>query len=1158
VLAVFEAVDHMSNVIDKMTGRMGSKFSAVAGVITTAMTGAAGAAGQFLNTSINTASEFSDQVAVMSVAARDFGTSMGDLHDVALKVGGDTDLVGVSATGAADSITGLVKAGLSATEVFGDLDGYLAGTAELGGALRASIDLAAASELDMVQASDLAAIALATFGGELETEAERAEFVNAALNNFVQAADASVAEVSDLAAAMGNVGPVAAAFGFNVEDVNNALAILSTRGISGAEAGTALKSMFTNIMRPTDAVTEALDELNISLYDQSGQMRSLPEIVGQLSTALGGLTEEQRNQYAQTLAGTYGMRALHVLVGEGVEGWNDMAEATANAATIQDYAAARTATLSGKMEALEGAMETVSITVGEAFLPMLVEWAVAIAGFVEQHGPRLAEVAQIIAQWIGENVPRAVEMAINAWNGLQPTLETIVKIGGDVIDFVQTLHPETLALAGGIAGLAAVLPGIIAGISGLVTSFMALNPLLLAGAAAIVAVAAAFEMYKRAQDAVQEGTENAVAAADTWSDQAQEMLDKGATLDQVMLRLADKSNTVTDAWNSNVVTGTALGGLFGTHNALLEVLGKTEAEVQGIVTANVETYREYVETIDAYNASVEDASARVKAFTQAEYELATGTGAAAHEMRKLEEGYRTGASGLREFTIQQQMAAASSDEMVAAAESSDRAMLSYVNTVVGAREKTAELVEVTEELESAAMPLEDTLKVLEGKFADLELSEADMMAALTDVSLEMGLQSDASAKLASDVDLITSAFAEGTMSQEAFLNYAEQAKMGTLSLSDAQVQGIGSALEHARATREAAAAAEETRQKIEEYRLSLLSLSESLVEVGAQQAAQIALQGLKAQYDEGILSIDNYEAAVISVQDAYGLATPQSRALAEAMTSLNALLTAGVIAPQNYAAAVETMRTASAGGVADAQELIGMVAEIPGAAETAMGAVEGLSGAVESAATSNETAMGRINEHVAAVEGLIGGSDTLSGSVEGASGAVTGLSETEMAAIASTTDLHVQIGELDSKMSMASGTVAGFGSSLDGTIGTVNRAQGEVASLTSELQALTGQAWNVVVTITQQGSVPTPPGGSPPGMQTGAWNVPTNMMAFLHQGEMVLPTTFAAGLRAAAGERRSGDTYNYYLNYTGNRFDNGQGDAARQMREIETYSQVMR
>jgi TP901 family phage tail tape measure protein len=39
-----------------------------------------------------------------------------------------------------------------------------------------------------------------------------------------------------------------------IEDTNNALAILSTRGITGAEAGTALKSMLTNLQRPTTAV----------------------------------------------------------------------------------------------------------------------------------------------------------------------------------------------------------------------------------------------------------------------------------------------------------------------------------------------------------------------------------------------------------------------------------------------------------------------------------------------------------------------------------------------------------------------------------------------------------------------------------------------------------------------------------------------------------------------------------------------------------------------------------------------------------------------------------------------------------------------------------------------------------------------------------------
>jgi hypothetical protein len=111
---------------------------------------------------VDLGTDFESQMAIMSTAADTTVLSMDQLHDMALKVGGDTDLIGVSATSAADSITGLYKAGLTATEIFGDYNGYLAGAAELGGALRAAIDLAAASELDMVQASQLAAVTLAT------------------------------------------------------------------------------------------------------------------------------------------------------------------------------------------------------------------------------------------------------------------------------------------------------------------------------------------------------------------------------------------------------------------------------------------------------------------------------------------------------------------------------------------------------------------------------------------------------------------------------------------------------------------------------------------------------------------------------------------------------------------------------------------------------------------------------------------------------------------------------------------------------------------------------------------------------------------------------------------------------------------------------------
>lgn len=106
---------------------------------------------------------------------------------------------------------------------------------------------------------------LATFGGELTTAAERSEFVNSAMNSFVQTADASVASVQGLADAFVNVGPTAAAMGMGVETVNTALGIMSTRGIQGAEAGTQLKSMLLGMQADASKAGGAMAELGVSV-----------------------------------------------------------------------------------------------------------------------------------------------------------------------------------------------------------------------------------------------------------------------------------------------------------------------------------------------------------------------------------------------------------------------------------------------------------------------------------------------------------------------------------------------------------------------------------------------------------------------------------------------------------------------------------------------------------------------------------------------------------------------------------------------------------------------------------------------------------------------------------------------------------------------------
>jgi len=415
------------------------------------------------------AADFEAQMNVLAVAARSSGTALGDLRQAAVAVGADTELVGISASEAADAMTNFYKAGLNTKQIFGDLQGYLEGTTSLSGALRAAVDLAAASELDLAQASDVVAVSMATFNLSAEQATQIA-------NNFVGAADASVASVADLAEALQNVGPTSAAMGLSLEETNTALAILSTRGIRGAEAGTALKSMFANLLSPTKKTQEALLELGVSLFDAQGKMLPMRDIIAQLSTSFAGLTDKQKQQYAQTLAGTYGMKALQTLLAEGVQGWDDMTQAIANAATAQEVANARTKGLSAAWEQLQGSLEALMINVGtpliENFLtPMvqrLTEWigvlaeAVpssdqlrdALVRFRDEVGSLLSTLSPVIEQigsWFGTVIPQAVEILRTgwetAWTGMQAVVSTAQQMIGPLVETIRGWLQEAIPQA---------------------------------------------------------------------------------------------------------------------------------------------------------------------------------------------------------------------------------------------------------------------------------------------------------------------------------------------------------------------------------------------------------------------------------------------------------------------------------------------------------------------------------------------------------------------------------------------------------------------------------------------------------------------------------------------------------------------------------------
>lgn len=463
---IIKGSDQASRAISSASGSLGglgrtlattgSQMMGLGGVISAGVTGPLALIG---GAAANAAGDFEAAMNVLGIAARSSGTAMGDLSKAAIQVGADTDLVGIDAMEAADAMTTFYKAGLDTTDIFDDLQGYLSGTTPLMGALRASIDLAAASDIDLAEASDAVAVAMATFGLSAEDAAGIAD-------SFVGAADASIAEVSDLTEALKNIGPTMAQFGYSLGDTNTALALLSTRGISGAEAGTALKSMMVNLMRQTSDVQDTLADLNVTLYDENGALKPLPQIIDELGGAMSGLSEEQKNQTIQTLAGSYGMKAMATLLSEGKSGWDAMAQSIDSAASAQEVAGVRTQGFNAAVEQLKGAIQTFMITVGTPLIqnvltplvqklqgvigrlteldPQFLNIGLVIAGVVAAAGPLLVALGAIVSAVglllspIGLVIAAIVALALAFSTNFLGIRDLVIEVWGAVSSAIQT------------------------------------------------------------------------------------------------------------------------------------------------------------------------------------------------------------------------------------------------------------------------------------------------------------------------------------------------------------------------------------------------------------------------------------------------------------------------------------------------------------------------------------------------------------------------------------------------------------------------------------------------------------------------------------------------------------------------------------------------
>lgn len=329
----------------------------------------------FLGQGISAASNFQDALTEIGVRAGLTATEMDAVRTKALEIGRDTIF---SAGQASEAFLQLLTTGQSLSEAMETIDAVMAG--------------AAASGADLGVVADSVTDIMAQFGLEASASAD-------VVDALAKAAGASSATMTDLIAGFQNVGGVANSFSLSVADTAAILATFSENGIKGAEAGTQLRSMLNNMMRPTNAVQGMWKKLGVSMFDATGKMRPLNTVIRDLNIAMAGMTQQERLTAIQTLAGTYGQLGLTALLNS--DGFGAMSDAMLDAADASDVADAKMNTFSGSIEGLRGSVETLQIN---ALTPLMDQ---ALTPLVQS----ITDVVNSINDWVVANPELAGQIA---------------------------------------------------------------------------------------------------------------------------------------------------------------------------------------------------------------------------------------------------------------------------------------------------------------------------------------------------------------------------------------------------------------------------------------------------------------------------------------------------------------------------------------------------------------------------------------------------------------------------------------------------------------------------------------------------------------------------------------------------------------------------
>lgn len=411
------------------------------------------------------------------------------------------------------------------------------------------LNLATASGEDFAMVSDIVTDNLTAFNMTAEEAARMADVMAAAAMN-------SNTNVAKMGATFKYAGSVAGALDFTIEDVAIATGLMASSGVKANMAGTALRNIFTRMVKPTKDAQKAMDAFGLSiteidpktgeekiksLMDIMLQMRKnvtgksqdeIKQLVAGLSgggveqltaeekkyyealseeeldalvlaeelsdaekKAYEGMTQTEKAYYAAGLAGQRGMTGLLTILNASDEDFKKLTEAIYGSAGAAEYMA------NVKVDNLKGDLSILKNNVTDAGIELYDTFSTDLRGYVQGFTEFIRNNIKNIPKWVDEISAHLATFKRKASKFVEPVFNMIV--GG-----FKWLVKNKSAVIGALAGIGTTLAVYKIGstlthaVTGFTSFITAANPATLAFtgiAAAVGVLTAAITAYNVAQ-----------------------------------------------------------------------------------------------------------------------------------------------------------------------------------------------------------------------------------------------------------------------------------------------------------------------------------------------------------------------------------------------------------------------------------------------------------------------------------------------------------------------------------------------------------------------------------------------------------------------------------------------------------------------------------